>query len=78
MVGLTFVEPLDADDVKLPGVIAIVVAPFVAQLSLLLDPDVMLAGLALNEVIVGFPGAVPTVTVTVDDVDPAAFVAVSV
>ena len=51
--GLTLVEPLAADEVKLPGVIATLVAPVVDQESVLLDPAFMLAGLALNELMVG-------------------------
>ena len=74
-VGLTVVEPLAFVDVKLPGVIAIVVAPEVTQLRVLLDPDPILAGFAVKEVIVGTAAAV-TVTDAVDVTDPAAFVAV--
>jgi hypothetical protein len=76
-VGLTLVELLAADDVKLPGVMATLVAPLATQLNLLLDPEVILEGLAANEVMVGFPVAF-TVTVAVDVTDPAALVAVSV
>ena len=46
---------------SVPGVIAIVVAPVVAQLSVLLEPDLMLAGLAVKDVTVGaesLPGTV--------------------
>ena len=46
---------------SVPGVIAIVVAPVVAQLSVLLEPDLMLAGLAVKDVTVGaepVPGTV--------------------
>jgi hypothetical protein len=76
-VGLTLVEP-DADvDVNVPGVMAILVAPVVAQLSVLLEPEVILAGLAEKESIVGLLD-VFTVTVSVDVVEPAALVAVSV
>jgi len=56
---------------------AIVVAPVVVQLSVLLDPGGMLPGLAVKVVIVGLLAAF-TVTVTVEVADPAAFVAVSV
>ena len=52
------------------------VAPVVAQLSALLDPVLMLAGFAVNEVIDGRV-AVCTVTVAVAVTDPAALVAVS-
>jgi hypothetical protein len=75
--GLTLVEPLADVEVKVSGVMAIVVAPVVAQLSVLLDPEVILVGLALKELMVGLLGAV-TVTVSVDVVEPVALVAVSV
>jgi hypothetical protein len=52
-VGLTLVEPLPEVDVNVPGAIEILVAPVVAQLSVLPEPDFMLAGLAVKEVIVG-------------------------
>jgi uncharacterized protein (DUF2236 family) len=52
-VGLTLVEPVADVDVKLPGVMAILVAPDVAQLSVLLEPEVMLVGSAVKEAIVG-------------------------
>jgi len=61
-VGLTLVEPLADVDVNVPGVMAILVAPVVAQLSVLLEPEAMLVGLAVKEVIVGaepFPGELP-------------------
>jgi hypothetical protein len=77
-VGLTLVDPLAAEEVNVPGVIVIDVAPLVAQLSVLLEPEVMLVGFAVNELIVGLPSAAVTVTVAVDVTDPAAFVAVSV
>jgi hypothetical protein len=76
-VGLTLVEPLADVDVNVPGVMAILVAPVVAQLSVLLEPEVILAGLAEKESIVGLLG-VFTVTVSVDVAGPAALVAVSV
>jgi hypothetical protein len=56
---------------------AILVAPVVAQPSVLLEPEAMLVGLAMKELMVGLVG-VFTVTVTVEVVEPAAFVAVSV
>ena len=62
---------------KVPGVMAILVAPVVAQLSVLLDPEVMLVGFALKELITGLL-AVFTVTVAVDVDEPAALVAVRV
>ena len=77
-VGLTLVEPLAAVEVKVPGVMAIVVAPLVTQLRVLLEPDVMLVGLAVKELMVGLLGGRLTVTVAVAVVEPAAFVAVSV
>ena len=76
-VGLTFVEPLADVDVKVPGVMAILVAPVVAQLSVLLDPEVIPVGFAVNELITGLPGAF-TLMVSVDAVEPAALLAVSV
>ena len=51
--GLTLVEPLANVVVKLPGVMAMVVAPFVDQLSLLLEPAFTVVGFAANEEIVG-------------------------
>jgi len=58
-VGLTLVEPLADVDVKVPGVMAILVAPVVTQLRVLLAPEFMPVGFAEKEVIVGlgpFPG----------------------
>jgi len=75
-VGLTLVEPLADVDVNVPGAMAMLVAPVVAHASVLLEPEVMLVGLAVKELIVG-PLGVLTVTVTVAVVDPAGFVAVS-
>ena len=71
------VEPLADVDVKLPGVMAMLVAPVVAQLSVLLEPAVMPVGLAVKEPITGLP-VVFTAMVSVDVVEPAALVAVSV
>ncbi|MGO9339773.1 MAG: hypothetical protein ACLPY1_19920 [Terracidiphilus sp.] len=76
-VGLTLVEPLADVDVNDPGVMAMLVAPVVAQLSVLPEPEGILAGMAVNEPIVGLLGVV-TVTVRVDVVEPAALVAVKV
>jgi len=76
-VGLTLVDPLADVDVNVPGVIAILVAPLVIQLSVLLEPKLMLVGLAAKELMVGF-AAVVTVTVAVAVVDPEALVAVRV
>jgi hypothetical protein len=53
-VGLTPVEPLAELEAKLPGVMAIDVAPVVDQLSVLLDPEFMLVGFAVKDVIAGF------------------------
>ena len=55
---------------------AILVAPAVAQISVLLEPEVILVGLAVNELMIGLP-AVVTVTISVDVVEPAALVAVN-
>ena len=75
--GLTLVVPVADVDVKVPGVMTILVASVVAQLSVLLEPEVILVGLAVKESMVGLLGAV-TVTLSVDVVEPTAFVAVSV
>jgi hypothetical protein len=64
-------------DVNVPGTMAILVAPVVAQLSVLLEAEEMFAGLAVNALITGLL-AVFTVTVRVDAVEPAVLVAVSV
>jgi len=63
--------------VNVPGVMAILVAPLVAQLNVLLEPEVIFEGLAVKELIVGLP-VVFTVTVNVDAAEPAALVAVKV
>jgi len=76
-VGLTAVEPLADVDVKVPGVTATLVAPVADHFSVLLAPEVMLAGLAVKAPITGFAGAV-TVTVTVAVVEPVALDAVRV
>jgi hypothetical protein len=78
-VGLTLVEPLADEEVNEPGVIAILVAPLEIQLSVLLEPELMLVGLAAKELMVGLLElCVFTVTVTVDVVEPEELVAVSV
>jgi len=64
-------------DVNDPGVMATVAAPAVAQLNLLLDPEVIVVGLAVKELMIGLTVEI-TVTVTVDVAEPAALVAVSV
>jgi hypothetical protein len=53
------------------------VAPDVTQLKMLLDPEFIVPGFAVNELIVGLPEAF-TVTEAVEVVEPAALVAVSV
>jgi hypothetical protein len=75
-VGLTLIEPLADAEVNDPGAMATLVAPLVAQLSTLLEPEVILAGLAVKELMVGLLTA--TVTVTVAVAEPAELVAVSV
>lgn len=78
-VGLTLVEPFADDEVKVPGVIARLVAPLVVQLSVLLEPELMVVGLAVKELMVGLAGGVAvTVTFAVAVEEPAALVAVSV
>ena len=52
-VGLTFIDPLADVDVNALGVMAILVAPLVAQLNVLLFPEAMPAGLAAKDVTVG-------------------------
>jgi hypothetical protein len=52
-VGLTFVEPLAEVVVKVPGEMAMLVAPVVAQLSELAEPEFMVGGAAVKEVIAG-------------------------
>jgi hypothetical protein len=63
-------------DVNVPGVMAILVAPLVAQLSVLLEPEWIVAGLAAKELIAGTLPA--TVIVCEEVTEPAASVAVSV
>ena len=75
--GPTVVEPLADAEVKLPGVIEMLVAPDVDQLKVLLEPEAMLVGFAVKELIDGLLGAL-TVTVKFDVVEPVALVAVSV
>ena len=48
----------------MPGAMAMVAAPVVAQVSVLLEPELMLVGLAAKEVIVGAE------SVPVDEGDP--------
>jgi len=75
--GLTVVEPLADVEVNGPGVIAMLVAPLVAQFNVLPAPGAMLAGFAVKELIVGLLAAI-TDTTTVAVVAPAALTAVSV
>lgn len=51
--GLTDVEPLADVEVKVPGAMAMLVAPVTDQLRMLLAPEVRVVGLAVKEVIVG-------------------------
>jgi hypothetical protein len=76
-VGLTLVEPLADVEVNVPGVMARLLAPVVTQLSVLLEPEVIPVGLAVKELITGLLAEF-TVTVSVDEVEPAALVAVRV
>jgi flagellar biosynthesis protein FliR len=70
-------EPLADVDVNVPGVMAMLVAPLVDQLSVLLEPEVIFVGLAVKELMLGMLTGL-TVTVCVDVTEPAASVAVSV
>jgi len=76
-VGLTLVEPLADVEVNVPGVMARLPAPVVTQLSVLLEPELTPVGLAVKELITGLLAEF-TVTVSVDEVEPAALVAVRV
>ena len=78
VVGLTLVEPLAAVEVNVPGVMAMLVAPVVIQLNVLLEPCVIVPGLAVKEVMTGLLTAAFTVTVTAAVTEPAVLVAVSV
>ena len=78
VVGLTLVEPVAELEVKVPGVIETVVAPEVDQLRVLLEPELMLEGVAVKELIVGLLAETVTVTVTVDVLEPEELVAVTV
>ena len=69
-VGLTLVEPLADAEVNVPGVMARLVAPLVAQLRTLLEPEVIVAGLAVKELMVGLLQAMVTTMVTVAVVVP--------
>jgi hypothetical protein len=76
--GLTVVEPVADVDVKEPGVMAMLVALVVAQLSMLVPPAAMLVGLAVKVLMVGRAGRACTVTVAVAVAVPVALVAVRV
>jgi hypothetical protein len=52
-VGFTLVEPVAKLEVKVPGEMAMLVAPAVAQLSVLLEPEVIPVGVATNDEMVG-------------------------
>jgi hypothetical protein len=56
-VGFTVYEPLGEMDWNVPGVIAMLVAPVVAQFNLAALPGMMLAGVAVNELMVGLDAA---------------------
>jgi hypothetical protein len=47
------VEPLADEELNVPGVMAMLVAPVAAQLKVLLVPELMLVGSAVKEVIAG-------------------------
>ncbi len=51
--GLKLVEPFADVDVNVPGVMAMLVDPEVAQLTVLLEPELMVVGFAENELIDG-------------------------
>ncbi len=72
------VEPLAVVEVNPPGLMPMLVARVVLQLSVLLPPALMLVGIAVNELIVGFAFTAVTVTVAVLVTEPALLVAVSV
>jgi hypothetical protein len=78
VLGVTVVDPLADVEVNPPGLMPMLVAPLVVQLSVLLPPAVMLARFAVNELIVGFGFVAVTVTVAVLVTEPALLVAVSV
>jgi hypothetical protein len=76
-VGLTLVDPLAEVEVNEPGVIEMLVAPVVVQLNALLEPEEMVVGLALKELIAGLlpPELLATTTVTTAEAVPAELVA---
>ena len=56
-VGFTVNEPLGEMDWNVPGVMAMLLAPVVAQFSLAEAPVIMLAGTAVKELMVGLDAA---------------------
>ena len=68
--GVTVVEPVADVEVNPPGLMPMLVAPLVFQVSELLPPVLMLVGFAVNEVIVGFAFTAVTVTVAVLVTEP--------
>jgi hypothetical protein len=74
-VGLTVVSPLAAADVNDPGEMATLVAPVVAQPSVVVPPAPMVVGLAVKELMMG---RFTTLTVALAVTDPPALVAVKV
>lgn len=75
--GVTVVEPVAVVEVNVPGVMLMLVAPAVTQLRVLLVPELMLVGLAVNDVMVGL-ARVMMVSIALAVVAPALLVAVSV
>ncbi|MGB7281756.1 MAG: hypothetical protein WBE13_05790 [Candidatus Acidiferrum sp.] len=71
------VEPVAVVEVNVPGVMLMLVAPAVTQLRVLLVPELMLVGLAVNDVMVGL-ARVMMVSIALAVVAPALLVAVSV
>jgi hypothetical protein len=69
------VVPLAELDVNVPGVMETLVAPEADQLSVLLAPEVMLVGFAVNALIVGTPPVPPVdlfeLTVPPQPINPA-------
>jgi hypothetical protein len=52
-VGFTIIEPFANADVNVPGVMAMLAAPLVVQLNVVLAPELMLVGFAVKEMIAG-------------------------
>jgi hypothetical protein len=75
--GATTVEPLAAVEVNPPGLMLILAAPVVFQLSVLFELGATVDGFAMNELMDSVLPDV-TVTVTVLVAEPALFEAVSV